>query len=100
MHLDNAAIANIEKIVGFGRHIAPCCLEIVIGSNRRTVEYIAVDTVGKHETIQVLRNLMDGEMPFTIAADDEHKILIPLESALHPHADKAARDSYDQHFNA
>ncbi len=79
---ETAAIHNIHKIIGVGRSVKPICMEI--GSQR--AEYIAIHTVGKHETIQSLRNLLSAEMPFSMAADDEHTILVPLEAAMHPEA--------------
>lgn len=79
---ESKAIENIRAIVGVGPCVAVCAVEI--GSNGNAIDHVAVMAAAGRTADRILCDLMSAEIPCSIAADDENKILIPFNAAVHP----------------
>lgn len=81
---ETKAIENIRAIVGVGPYVAVCVVEIGHNGNRKPIDHVAVQAVAGRTADRILCELMSAEIPCSVAADDENKILIPFDAAVNP----------------
>lgn len=81
---ETKAIENIRAIVGVGPCVAVCVVEIGHNGNRRAIDHVAVMAVAGRTADRILCDLMSAEIPCSVSAEDENKILIPFDAAAHP----------------
>lgn len=81
---ENKAIENIRAVVGVAPYVAVCVVEIGHNGNRRALDHVAVQAVASRTADRILCDLMTAEIPCSVSADDENKILIPFDAAVNP----------------